>query len=449
MMSRLQIPYDQVLLNPRDFETEEFDSLLKHFINVSDKHPLILEIFNDHKQFFVFINEGQPYWATERNGKDFQGITLKKFFNSLRKLQFPQVVVYFTSLVLYHSLLVYLQKTPELKIDSSLVDFDELLDRTERDKTSAVVTAFQPGNLIMLRYQGGQAIACYHGPCENPTPEANVREDFLVKVYTLSAHSCFSINLFTDLVVSHAEDSRPFPSDYQGSVSSFYLSQPPKLVVKLKNRPLKTYPFTGRAVTIGRLAQNDIVIDNLSVSRMHASVSKSKDGYTLTDLGSKNGTHVNGQLVESALLKDDDRITIGKYEIIFQIPQDPDNCSQDMDQTVIIPNYHTDTTKEDLHIRFPLNQKDTPRLYRQANNAEYELTKALTIIGRGKDADIRLKGFFAPRVRVEIAQEGDNYVLQRMSGNKKVKINGEETDEKVLEEEDLIAIGSEEFVFKR
>jgi pSer/pThr/pTyr-binding forkhead associated (FHA) protein len=448
-MSRLQIPYDQVLLNPRDFDPEEFDTLLRHFINVSDKHPLVLEIFNDHKQYFVFINEGRPYWACERTGEDFNAVTLKKFFGALRRLQFPQVVVYFTSLVLYHSLLVYLQKKPELKIDSSLVDFDDLLDRTEAANNSAVVTAYQPGNLIMLRYQGGKPIACYHGSFEDRAPEGNIREDFLVKVYTLSAHSSFIINLFTDLVVTHAEDSRPFPSDYQGSVSSFYLCQPPKLIVKLKNRPLKTYPFTGRAVTIGRLAQNDIVIDNLSVSRMHASISKSKDGYTLTDLGSKNGTYVNGQLVETALLKDDDRITIGKYEIIFQIPQDPDSCSQDMDQTVIIPNYHTDASKESMPVESCGPAQDIPRLYRQSDNREYELNERRTTIGKGKDADIRLKGLFAPRIRVEIAQKGNNYVLQRVSGSKKVRINGEEIDEKVLEEEDLIAIGTEEFVFKR
>lgn len=448
-MSRLQIPYDQVLLNPRDFEPEEFDSLLAHFINVSEKHPLVLEVFNDHKQFFVFINEGQPYWATERAGEDFNAITLKKFFASLRKLQFPQVVVYFTNLVLYHSLLVYLQKKPELKIDSSLVDFDELLDKTEADKSSAVVTAYQPGNFIVLRYQEGKAIACYHCHCENEQPEANIREEFLVKVYTLSTHCSFRINLFTDLVVSHAEDSRPFPADYQGSVTSFYLSQPPKLIVKLKNRPLKTYPFTGRAITIGRLAQNDIVIDNLSVSRMHASISKSKDGYTLTDLGSKNGTYVNGNLVETSRLNSDDRITIGKYEIIFQIPCDLDSAAQDMDQTVIIPNYHTDKEKEEFHIQFPECSQDTPRLFRQLNHEEYPLNTEKTVIGKGKDSDIRLKGLLAPRVRVEITQQGDAYVLQKVSGRKRLRINGEEMDEKVLEEEDLIAIGSEEFVFKR
>jgi hypothetical protein len=72
-----------------------------------------------------------------------------------------------------------------------------------------------------------------------------------------------------------------------------------------------------------------------------------------------------------------------------------------------------------------------------------------TVIGRGKDADIRLGGLLAPRVTVEITRTGGDFVLQKTAGQRDVNINGESMAEKVLEEEDLITIGSEEFVFKR
>ena len=79
---------------------------------------------------------------------------------------------------------------------------------------------------------------------------------------------------------------------------------------------------------------------------------------------------------------------------------------------------------------------------------EYPLERERTVIGRGKDSDIRLEGFFAPRVTVEVVRKGSEYVLLKTEGRKKVTINGEEMDEKTLEKEDLIAIGAEEFVFK-
>ena len=70
-------------------------------------------------------------------------------------------------------------------------------------------------------------------------------------------------------------------------------------------------------------------------------------------------------------------------------------------------------------------------------------------IGKGKESDIVIHGWLMPHVAVEIKCEDSDYILHRVSGKKKVTINGEEMDEKVLEKEDLIAIVSEEFVFKR
>ncbi|RPJ58761.1 MAG: FHA domain-containing protein, partial [Dehalococcoidia bacterium] len=379
------------------------------------------------------------------------------------------------------SLLVYLQKKPDLKISSSLVDLDDLLDRTQDEHRNAIVTALQPDNLVLLRYKDGQAVACYHGLSFRKAQHADSREDFLVKVYTMSTHSTFEINLFTDLVVTHSEDARHIPQDFQGTIASFFVSQPPKLVVRLKDRPLKTYTFTGKQLTIGRLPENDIVIDNLGVSRQHAVIHSWKSGYHVKDLGSKNSTFLNGQKIDSAELKNGDVITIGKYQILFQILTGEPGTAQTMDQTMIIPGFRSgpqmDFPGADAGAGAGLGgsasaggsfgaggrggsgnrggscgaggNPGTPRLYRRSDNEEFVLDKDRTVIGRGKDTDIRLGGLFAPRVTVEISRTGDDFTLQKTGGHRDVNINGESMAEKVLEEEDLIAIGSEEFVFKR
>ena len=448
-MVRLQVPYHKVLLQPRDFEPGEFDDLLKYCLSVSCNYPLILETFNSNVQYLLFMREGQLYWAAVNSGSCFNAIKLRDFFTNLNSTQFPQIIVYYTDLVLYHSLLVYLQKKPELKVSSSLVDLDELLDKIEKDQKSALVSAYQPGNLLLLRYQEGKAVACYNGQTAQTGEEIDIREDYLVKVYTLAAHQHFDINIFTDLVVTHAEDAHPVPSDFSGKAFSLYESQPPLLVVKLKDRPLKTYPFTGKEMTIGRLPQNDIVIDNLSVSRNHAVVSSTKSGFTITDLGSKNGTFLNGKQIDKAELHNGDTIAIGKYQITFKITSSEGSCMGELDQTVIIPNFHQFEQESEFSIHYPITSGVTPRLYRISNNDEIALQKERTVIGKGKNSDIRLPGFFIPRVTVEIRQEGADFVLQKVIGRDKVRINGEEMDEKVLETEDLITIGAEEFVFKR
>jgi pSer/pThr/pTyr-binding forkhead associated (FHA) protein len=447
-MHRLQIPYNKVLMNPADFDPAEFDSLLRHFLDVSRKLPVVLEVFNDYIQFYLFIRDGQLYYVATNNGEEFNGITLKEFFSNLKRTQFPKIVVYHTKMILYHSLLIYMQKKPDLKVSSSLVDLDDLLDTTEHDEKSVLVTACHSGNLIMIRYQGGEAVACYHAYSEGKTKEANIREEFLVKVYTLSTHNAFEINIFTDLVVVHAEDARPIPPDYYGTISSFFLTQRPRLVVKLKNRPIKTYPFHGNEVSVGRLPQNDVVIDNLSVSRRHAVITRASNGYTLSDLGSKNGTFLNGKPVEKAELSHGDTITIGKYQIVFQIPCGEEDSVDSLDQTVIIPNFRQKQNKDKFNIRFPVPDGSPPKIYRRSNHDEFVLDRERTVIGKGKESDIQLSGIFAPKVKIEITRQGSDYVMQKIEGRKKVNVNGEEMDEKVLEEEDLIAIGSEEFVFK-
>ena len=447
-MSRLQIPYTNVLADPADYDFERFDSLLRKYLGDKSADPVAIEVFNEHVQYLAFIREGQIYWCCASDPDGFTGLSVRDFFSSLRRTQFPKVIVYSLNLLLFHSLIVLLQTKPELKVSSTLVDLDELLDRIESEERNALVTALQPGNLVMLRYREGVPASCYHGLSTGVSGETTRREDFLVKVYTMATRAPFEIRIFTDLVVTHSEDTRQIPDDFKGPVTSFFLSQPPKLIVKLKNRPLKTYNFTGKQITIGRLPENDIAIDNLSVSRKHAVIHSIRSGYVLRDLGSKNGTLLNGEKVEHGELKGGDTITIGKYEIAFQVITGEESSTDTMDQTVIIPKYHSEAClKKDS----PVIEEETasPRLYRRSEQEEYTIDGDRFVIGKGRESDIRLKGlFFTPRVQVNIRKSGSDWVMQA-DGKKNVRVNGEKMEEKVLQEEDLIAIGSEEFVFKR
>jgi len=72
-----------------------------------------------------------------------------------------------------------------------------------------------------------------------------------------------------------------------------------------------------RVVTIGRSSDCDVRIDDANVSRRHAEVRRIGDGYSLVDLGSTNGTEVNGKRIDRQQLRDGDRITMGSTEIVF------------------------------------------------------------------------------------------------------------------------------------
>jgi len=93
----------------------------------------------------------------------------------------------------------------------------------------------------------------------------------------------------------------------------------PILTLKFKGKKVREYQLhEDRAITIGRKDNNDVVIDNLGVSGVHARIDSLGKLYTLTDIGSTNGTFVNEELVTERLLQDKDVIFIGKHELVFE-----------------------------------------------------------------------------------------------------------------------------------
>jgi len=76
-------------------------------------------------------------------------------------------------------------------------------------------------------------------------------------------------------------------------------------------------PILKNEITIGRSKDNDIVLADHAVSRNHARIIKTKEGFLLSDLGSFNGTEVNEKPIQSALLKHDDQIKIGHAKLTF------------------------------------------------------------------------------------------------------------------------------------
>ncbi len=92
----------------------------------------------------------------------------------------------------------------------------------------------------------------------------------------------------------------------------------PVLTLLFKNTPLDEFPLkSGQTLTIGRSQSNDIVIDNMSVSGLHARIDSVSATFILTDLESTNGTFVNEKLISSHTLRDKDLILIGKHHLIF------------------------------------------------------------------------------------------------------------------------------------
>lgn len=77
------------------------------------------------------------------------------------------------------------------------------------------------------------------------------------------------------------------------------------------------FPLKQKEITLGRDPQSDIFLDDITVSRKHARVDIQGISVKVIDVGSLNGTYVNGIRTETTVLKHGDEVQIGKFKLIF------------------------------------------------------------------------------------------------------------------------------------
>jgi len=211
-----------------------------------------------------------------------------------------------------------------------------------------------------------------------------------------------------------------------------------RLVLKFESAALKEVPLGTRPVTIGRAPDNDIQIDNLSVSNYHARVYLEAGSLVVEDLNSLNGSFLNDIRVERAMIKDGDSILIGKHEI--QVDQQHDAALPlDNLRKAPVPRVN-ETMVLDTHQRRMLldaavaageRSQLSPERLRvptlivmrgRTDEKEYRIAGKLTVIGSSKMATVRLRGWLTPDVAAQINKHEDGYYLGR--GDRIPKING-------------------------
>ena len=107
-----------------------------------------------------------------------------------------------------------------------------------------------------------------------------------------------------------------------------------KLVLMLKNTELKTVETDKKTITIGRSNSNDIYINNLGVSKKHATITCKNGSYFIEDLNSTNGTLLNNEPITKAGLSGKDVVTIGKHTL-FVSTQTSRDATQGMCESTI------------------------------------------------------------------------------------------------------------------
>lgn len=109
-----------------------------------------------------------------------------------------------------------------------------------------------------------------------------------------------------------------------------------KLIMSLDGELIQEYPLNKDRMTIGRKADNDIVINNLAVSSHHAAIITILHDSFMEDLDSTNGLSVNGVPAKKHFLQNNDVIEIGKYTLKYLNDHVSQTSADDFEKTMIL-----------------------------------------------------------------------------------------------------------------
>jgi len=111
-----------------------------------------------------------------------------------------------------------------------------------------------------------------------------------------------------------------------------------KLILSVDGQVLKEFTLSKERTLIGRKAHNDIQIDNLAVSGEHAAIITILNDSFIEDLGSTNGTMVNGKPIKKHFLQNNDVVEIGKHKLKYFNDAPTAATAADFEKTMIIRN---------------------------------------------------------------------------------------------------------------
>ena len=250
---------------------------------------------------------------------------------------------------------------------------------------------------------------------------------------------------------------------------------PHLLVIKEGPSTGKTYPLESDEFFIGRESENTLQIDSPGVSRKHARLSFQNQQYFLEDLGSSNGTFLNGERISHPRpLKDGDVIGLGKsIQLEYQeltpavpatmleeeLPVFDGTMIEDAAQQTIVPSQAPPGSSEDIpsmqepqmtmigqDVSFPKMTTPPQLLVAIAGEAQktYSLSKDRVTLGRAEDNEIEIDSRIVSRHHAFLDRTKDGYVLNVLPsvGNPILNNGKPVTAPYVLKHGDILRIGS-------
>lgn len=343
-----------------------------------------------------------------------------------------------TDLALLLCIAVLFRKAPAVQIAVETLSADVLLDVLKQSGVDSVVLARRAEKMSLLFCRNGVPVELFPAPGE-PVPEAHNVAQRLV-VYATK---------HPDLVLDVYEDVRLGPTKDAGQPLSSYVDAAPpptdlpRLLVKLGSRVVFRWDLTSDFGTVGR-GENDLTLDNLSVSRRHARFRRLGEKLVFEDLGSENGLVFKGNKCGRAEIGPGDELGVGKYTLVWA-----KKGSREESEGNAAPAPVASKSGAALHETIAVSGKDASAAGIEHEGTLHKIRGLIFAIGKAPDAQLRIRGLFIARTHVRIFRDPNGtYTATHVGGLRAMRVNEVKATSAKLKDGDVIAIGGQRLTFR-
>ena len=220
-----------------------------------------------------------------------------------------------------------------------------------------------------------------------------------------------------------------------------------KLILLDPNGPEQEFELAKAKISLGRAATNDIILSDVRVSRSHAQLECGPQGCTLIDLGSSNGTRLNGNPVERAVIKPGDTISLGSQQLRYDVA----DLSQDLGLTQIDSQSQLELTMNQEFLPKAINETNSPSLvvFTADKTWSFDLSEQEQVaIGRDEDCAVFIDSVKVSRRHAEVIYTGGAYVLKDLGSTNGTWLRDQRVEKVILQDGDVFRVGAAQIIFK-
>jgi pSer/pThr/pTyr-binding forkhead associated (FHA) protein len=452
----------------------------------------------------LFVVNGSPYGAGRLVGNAFTFLEIREFFAAYARQPQSPLSFLVTDKRLLLGLMVLFRYRPTLQFRTDLVEMDESLKKIAARGNDAILGIRSGDDWAVSICTRGKPVANYFPVAGDDAMKGRPPEEQLLAYVQARSPGGVTVDLYEETRVNPAADAVLVTPETRGRLSQVFLraeatvkeevaaSPPaqealaaapeaapaptqappvapapaappappvargpiPEVLLFFGEKQLGTFPLTKGELTIGRNPGNDILIDNVGVSRQHAVIRVSGERVVIEDLGSANGTFVNGQKIAMRDLQSGDEILLVKHRLVYRVPKEtaavPAAVAADVgQQTMYIDPAGVAPMAGKLAAKAEsATSKLRPRLI-LPDLKKFALGTEEVTLGSGPDCQIQLSGVFVARAHAKIVPEKESqFKIVHLGGLAGTRVNGEKITEHLLKHGDEIEIGKQKLLFR-